>query len=60
MAINIGAAYFFASGLLCLREKLGPILWQLPPNFRFDPDRLAAFFDLLPGAADEDVEKFGE
>src|SRR3989442_2828273 len=35
-------ANFFASGLLCLREKLGPILWQLPPNFRFDPGRLAA------------------
>jgi uncharacterized protein YecE (DUF72 family) len=41
-------ANFFASGVLCLREKLGPILWQLPPSFRFDPDRLAAFFDLLP------------
>lgn len=41
-------ANFFASGVLCLREKLGPLLWQLPPNFRFDPERLAAFFDLLP------------
>jgi len=41
-------ANFFASGVLCLREKLGPILWQLPPSFRFDPERLAAFFDLLP------------
>jgi uncharacterized protein YecE (DUF72 family) len=34
--------------VLLLREKLGPILWQLPPNFRFDAGRLAAFFDLLP------------
>ena len=42
-------ANFFASGVLCLREKLGPFLWQLPPNFRFDRDRLATFFDLLPG-----------
>jgi uncharacterized protein YecE (DUF72 family) len=41
-------ANFFASGVLCLREKLGPILWQLPPNFRFDPDKLTAFFELLP------------
>lgn len=40
-------ANFFASGVLCLREKLGPILWQLPPSFRYDRDRLAAFFDLL-------------
>jgi uncharacterized protein YecE (DUF72 family) len=41
-------ANFFASGVLRLREKLGPILWQLPPSFRFDPERLAAFFALLP------------
>jgi uncharacterized protein YecE (DUF72 family) len=41
-------ANFFASGLLRLGPKLGPILWQLPPSFRFDPERLAAFFDLLP------------
>ena len=41
-------ANFFASGILCLREKLGPILWQLPPNFRYDRNRLAEFFDLLP------------
>ena len=34
--------------LLNLREKLGPILWQLPPSFQYDRDRLAAFFDLLP------------
>src|SRR2546430_1610563 len=30
--VQIPLANFFASGLLCLREKLGPILWQLPPN----------------------------
>ncbi|MFO0665590.1 MAG: DUF72 domain-containing protein [Polyangiaceae bacterium] len=41
-------ANFFASGILALEEKLGPILWQLPPNFSFDADRLARFFDLLP------------
>jgi len=41
-------ANFFASGVLCLKEKLGPILWQLPPNLGYDRDRLAAFFDLLP------------
>ena len=47
---NIAAplANFFASGVLRLREKLGPILWQLPPSFRFDPARLEAFFELLP------------
>src|SRR5687767_12578566 len=27
-------ANFFASGLFHLREKLGPLLWQLPPSLR--------------------------
>src|SRR2546423_2393112 len=38
----------FASGLLALREKLGPILWQLPPNLGWNEERLNNFFDLLP------------
>lgn len=42
------AANFFASGVLRLGEKLGPFLWQLPPTLAFDPERLAAFFNLLP------------
>jgi uncharacterized protein YecE (DUF72 family) len=46
--VEIPLANFLASGPLCLREKLGPILWQLPPSFRYDHERLAAFFDLLP------------
>jgi len=41
-------ANFFASGLLLLREKLGPILWQLPPSFRYDREKLESFFALLP------------
>jgi uncharacterized protein YecE (DUF72 family) len=41
-------ANFFASGPLCLREKLGPILWQFPPVMPFDEDRFQGFFDLLP------------
>jgi uncharacterized protein YecE (DUF72 family) len=41
-------ANFLASGLFKLREKLGPILWQLPPNFAFDPERLETFLALLP------------
>lgn len=39
---------FLASGLLRLGPRLGPILWQLPPTFRFEHDRLDAFFRLLP------------
>lgn len=41
-------ANFFASGVLELDEKLGPILWQLPKTMRFDSDRLARFFTALP------------
>jgi uncharacterized protein YecE (DUF72 family) len=46
--VDTPLANFFASGVLAFEDKLGPILWQLPPSFRFDPDRLSAFFDRLP------------
>ena len=49
-------ANFFASGVLRLGAKLGPIVWQLPPNLRFDAERLQAFFDLLPRNTDAAVE----
>lgn len=41
-------ANFFASGPLALDRKLGPFLWQFPPQFAFNPDRFEAFFQLLP------------
>jgi uncharacterized protein YecE (DUF72 family) len=41
-------ANFLASGIFNLREKLGPVLWQFPPNFQFDAERMSSFFDLLP------------
>lgn len=41
-------ANFFASGVFNLRRKFGPILWQFPPNFRYDRQKLTKFFDLLP------------
>ena len=43
-----GLANFFASGVLELGHKLGPILWQLPPSLAFDADRLRVFFESLP------------
>lgn len=46
-------ANFFASGVLALGDKLGPVLWQLPPNLGFNPERLAAFFALLPRSTGE-------
>jgi uncharacterized protein YecE (DUF72 family) len=41
-------ANFLASGVLSLNEKLGPMLWQFPPQMRFNPERFSAFLELLP------------
>lgn len=47
-AIETPLANFLASGLLRLGPKLGPILWQFPPQMKFDRDRFEAFLSLLP------------
>ena len=41
-------ANFFASGVLALGPKLGPVLWQLPASVAFDADRVEGFLKLLP------------
>lgn len=41
-------ANVLASGVFELREKLGPMLWQFPPNLAFDAERFEAFLALLP------------
>jgi uncharacterized protein YecE (DUF72 family) len=41
-------ANFLASGLLRLGPKLGPILWQFPPSFKFDAARMEQFLKSLP------------
>ncbi|PIP00453.1 DUF72 domain-containing protein [Pleomorphomonas carboxyditropha] len=46
--IEAPLANFFASGPLRLGEKLGPVLWQFPPSFPFDVERLRDFLALLP------------
>ena len=51
--VQIPLANFFGSGVLALADKLGPLLWQLPPNLGFDRDRLAEFFALLPRTTTE-------
>jgi uncharacterized protein YecE (DUF72 family) len=43
---------FFASGVLELKSKLGPVLWQLPPGKAFEPADFAAFLALLPQRLD--------
>ena len=41
-------ANVLASGVFNLRDKLGPFLWQFPPNFSFDAERVEHFLSLLP------------
>ena len=46
--IEAPLANLMASGVLRLGPKLGPILWQFPPNLKFEPERFRAFLALLP------------
>ncbi len=46
--IDTPLANVLASGVLALREKLGPILWQFPPQLRFEPDKVESFLRMLP------------
>lgn len=46
-------ANFFASGPLALGHRLGPFVWQLPPNLKFDPARIETFLSLLPKTPDQ-------
>ncbi len=46
--IETPLANFFAQGLLRLGPKLGPFLWQFPPNLQFERERFEQFFQILP------------
>jgi uncharacterized protein YecE (DUF72 family) len=54
--VGVPLANFFASGVLALGPKLGPVLWQLPPRMRFDAAKLGAFLELLPRTTAEAAE----
>src|SRR5262245_26085796 len=43
---------FFGSGVLELKDKLGPILWQMSPWKKFEPEDFEAFLALLPPKVD--------
>jgi uncharacterized protein YecE (DUF72 family) len=45
-------ARFFAGGVMELKDKLGPINWQLAPTKKFDPADIEAFLKLLPQQID--------
>ncbi len=51
--VRVPLANFFASGILSLREKLGPILWQFPPNLGWKEERFRHFFEMLPRDTEE-------
>ena len=38
----------FFSRIKYLKEKLGPVLFQLPPRWKFNPERLRHFLSILP------------
>ena len=46
--VDSALANFFASGVLALQDKLGPVLWQFPENMPADLERFAEFFAKLP------------
>lgn len=39
---------FYSSGVMNLKDKLGPVNWQLAPTKKFEPADFAAFLGLLP------------
>jgi uncharacterized protein YecE (DUF72 family) len=43
---------FFGSGVMELKEKLGPVNWQFMATKRFDAEDFAAFLALLPAEVD--------
>ena len=54
--VEVPLANFFASGVLGLGPTLGPILWQLPENLRFDARVLEAFLAGLPRTTTDAAE----
>jgi uncharacterized protein YecE (DUF72 family) len=46
--IEVPLANYFASGMLTLGAKCGPILWQFAPQMRYDRERFETFIRILP------------
>lgn len=43
---------FFASGVLALKDKLGPVNWQFLPTKQYEPADFEAFLRLLPASVE--------
>jgi len=50
---DVALGNFFASGVLALGEKTGPLLWQLPATYRFEHARVEGFLRALPRTTKE-------
>lgn len=48
LASAIKPAAAFIDDLQAFGDRLGPVVWQLAPSRKFDPDDLATFLDALP------------
>lgn len=59
VGVETALANFFAAGVLGLGPKLGPVLWQLPPNLQFDASILDDFLASLPRTTSKAVELAG-
>jgi uncharacterized protein YecE (DUF72 family) len=53
--VDTTVASFLASGPLALGSRLGPFVWQLPPNLKYEREKFEAFFALLPKTPDQAV-----
>lgn len=49
--VQVPLANFFASGMIGLGKKFGPVLWQFAPQMKYERERFADFFRLLPRSA---------
>jgi uncharacterized protein YecE (DUF72 family) len=54
--IDLPLANFLASGVLGLGAKLGPMLWQLPPNLAYDEALVERFLERLPTTTSQALE----
>jgi uncharacterized protein YecE (DUF72 family) len=54
--VEVPLANFFASGVLALGPKLGPLLWQLPANLSYDERAVEAFLRMLPRTTAQALE----
>lgn len=49
--VKVALANFFAGGMIGLGRKFGPVLWQFPPQVKYERERFESFFRLLPRSA---------